>query len=689
MRRWLPILILLAGAGFVGSQLARRGGSQGTDPVVDKSGPKGPGATPGVAPVWLGLQFEKEGANGLKVRHVFEGSPAAKAGIVAGDLIVTFRGAALRRATVVQEALQHAKEGDEFLFEKKTSPDDDLVAVKIVASSNAGIDGLLALTIMRGVKALVDLQKEDGLWIDWESPRPGVAVSALACAALSAAGTSSVDSAADALDRGLKTLLARRGKDGGLDDVEQEIAHRVYANACLVLALPPGKAPPEIIEWIAHAQITGTSELSQVYGGFRYYGDDRRADISVSAWALEALERGLPDNRPEWDRANRFVERSQNLEVLVDKGEEPYRDGGFAFSPVLSKAGWVDVGKSAIVHKSYGSATADGVRALVALLKIRDDATGPALRDVRAAAALRWLATNYAVDRVPGFPETNPWSHGLHLYYLCSLARALHGAHVQKLAGHDWPDELARVLAQRQDPNSGSFSTPNGLMGEDSPVVATSIALLALAAARDEKFFGAGVPVEAGPAVVPPPIEPWAPGTVDLVESGRVGFQQRDGCISCHVDNDTGSGPTLVGVADRYLEAFRTRDRARDYFKKHLRDPKKFRGLRVLRGREMPNLTLGDEEIEVLVEFLLSRVGNEPVSEARAPGAPPRLGSIIDGGETANDKAIRCSKCHTSVDAMRALARKPFDLTKHKPPFSRPLSPKEIADLTAWVKSFH
>jgi hypothetical protein len=692
MKRWLPLLVLLVGAGLVGSQLARRGGSQGADAKPEKQAGTGSTTAPGVASVWLGWQLDvSDEAHGIKVLKVFEGGPAARAGIVAGDVLKKFQGAPARWEAI-KKALATAKEGDAVVFEKET--DEGPVAVTLVASSSAGIDALLVHMVPRGVKALVSLQGADGLWPDWESPRPGVAVSALACAALAAVGSSGGEDAARALDRGITALLARRAPDGGLDDVDELISHRVYANACLVLAFPPGKAPPGVVEWITHAQIKGPSELSPAYGGFRYFENDRRADISVSAWALEALDRRIPDDRPEWDRASRFVERTQNLEALVTKDEEPFRDGGFAFNPVLSKAGFRDIGSSAIVHLSYGSATADGVRALVAILKIRDDRTGAARRDVRAEAALRWLATNYAVDRVPGFPATSAWSRGLHLYYLCSLARALHGARVAKLAGHDWPDELARVLAQRQDPNTGSFSTPNGLMGEDSTVVATSLALLALGAARDERFQSGGSQVEAGPAVPPPPIQPWAPGPEDKVERGRIGFQQKYGCMACHVDAGSGQGPRLVGIADGYLEHFRTLEGARDYFKKHIRDPKTFPGiLPKIPGKDMPGFgqaVFGDDELDVIVEFLLSRLGEEPVSEARAHRAGPALkrGNSDAGRLLAHD----CTKCHAHANSGQLktfFKSKAFDPTKKDHYFNkgeRELTPEEIDDLKAYLQ---
>src|SRR5690606_38564115 len=140
-------------------------------------------------------------------------------------------------------------------------------------------------------------------------------------------------------------------------------------------------------------------------------------------------------------------------------------DGGFRFAPSDAhrppKAG---------PGVSYGTATADGLRALLAC--------GVATDAPRARAALGWLERNFAVDRVPGFPEGHSYEQGLRLYWLCAASRAFAaaGLHRELRAG------IARQVASLQHAD-GRVVGAAAIMKEDDPLVGTTLALLALAAA--------------------------------------------------------------------------------------------------------------------------------------------------------------------------------------------------------------
>jgi hypothetical protein len=186
------------------------------------------------------------------------------------------------------------------------------------------------------------------------------------------------------------------------------------------------------------------------YGGWGMGGPMRKpphpghVDLSMTRHALEAV--GDPSGR-----AKKFLERCRNA------------DGGFMFSPVVLDANKAGVGKS------YGTATADAVLALLAI----GEPVGP---------ALGWLSKHHRVDGVPGFDEsTAKWQGGMLYYYLAASARAFRAA---KSGPPGWKDEMIRSLAGLQG-EDGSFKNPSFLMKEDDPLIATSFALLALTSAGD------------------------------------------------------------------------------------------------------------------------------------------------------------------------------------------------------------
>ena len=98
--------------------------------------------------------------------------------------------------------------------------------------------------------------------------------------------------------------------------------------------------------------------------------------------------------------------------------------------------------------------------------------------DPRVAAARRWLEAHHVPDGAAGFTKQihNRWTRGLRFYYASSASEALDmlgaGRQLAPLA-----DALARE--QRVD---GSWSSPENLVKEDDPLIATPFAVRALAA---------------------------------------------------------------------------------------------------------------------------------------------------------------------------------------------------------------
>jgi squalene-hopene/tetraprenyl-beta-curcumene cyclase len=212
------------------------------------------------------------------------------------------------------------------------------------------------------------------------------------------------------------------------------------------------------------------------------------SNLSATLFALEALRAaGCPDTDPVFKRALVFVERCQNW-CETRAGREPgFDDGGFFFiydDPVRNKAGVA--GKrpdGQVCFTSYGSTTADGLRALVDC--------GLPLTHPRVAAARRWLESNFRAETHPGkyAPDREVNHNAVYYYYCASLAMALRAAGVNVIRTSTrpvvWSETLADALLARQQPD-GSWQNPSVAVREDDPIVATCLALGALATCREQ-----------------------------------------------------------------------------------------------------------------------------------------------------------------------------------------------------------
>jgi mono/diheme cytochrome c family protein len=173
---------------------------------------------------------------------------------------------------------------------------------------------------------------------------------------------------------------------------------------------------------------------------------------------------------------------------------------------------------------------------------------------------------------------------------------------------HAWAAELVLRLANLHAARGDRFQSPSGLMHEDRPALAASFALLALAAARDRLTLGGGAELRAAPR---PPLEAQvapAPARDDAVGRGQALFESR-GCAGCHAAGADAQGPSLAGVAARYLERYPGRAAAADRLRRFLRDPGAVPPLS--RGTwpvRMPRVEGTDAEVADLAEYLLTRV---------------------------------------------------------------------------------
>lgn len=262
------------------------------------------------------------------------------------------------------------------------------------------------------------------------------------------------DAPKDAADRAFKFIRANTNAQGEVGRSDPTLDD--YPNFATSLALRALKRAGKPVDSLASALRTqqfgeenGWTRDDPAFGGWGMGGPVRRpphpghVDLSMTRHVLQAV--GDPSGR-----AKKYLERCRNA------------DGGFMFSPVVLDANKAGVGKS------YGTATADAIFALLAL-------------EEPVAAPLEWLTTHHRVDGVPGFDDaTAKWRDGMLYYYLAASAQAFQATHG---GPKGWQEEMVRSLTGRQR-DDGSFKNASFLMKEDDPLIATTLALLALISAR-------------------------------------------------------------------------------------------------------------------------------------------------------------------------------------------------------------
>jgi hypothetical protein len=334
--------------------------------------------------------------------------------------------------------------------------------------------------IARGQRWLLTQQGSDGGWhsLTYGGLRDGAAVTSLAIATLAELPehgneeiVAAVDRAATFLQKGFSKRRTIASPDGSLD-------YPTYATALVLKAMPrfpkleealPGK---RLVRYLVDAQAAkgrGFTNESPDYGGWDLLGVEDATgittgtNISVTAQVLDVL----PVAKTEEAKAACELARA-----WVHRAQDVTSDGGFAFTPeaqsLNNKAQWRDRERRQV--RSYGTATADGLRALVALASPQE----------RIEKAVQWLVDRPAVEVVPGFEDLQAelgWRDGLRYYYAQSLSQVLRAfplAIAQQRA-----EKLARWLVREQS-EKGYWRNESARMREDDPLLATSFALTAL-----------------------------------------------------------------------------------------------------------------------------------------------------------------------------------------------------------------
>jgi len=273
-------------------------------------------------------------------------------------------------------------------------------------------------------------QQEDGIWKSktYSVLGTGQALTPFVLYALSHARPEELAPHRERIDRALERL-PMQGEE-----------YPSYSLALSILALRrlrPGANVAPLEAELRKRRLTedlGWSESDPEFGGWDHglllprKPQCQRPDLSVTAFACEALGSD--------SKARRFVERCRA------------EDGGFFFTPHEESVHQNKAGPGT----SYATATCDALRILGS--------------DPRSKA---WLDRHASLDGPFGLEKE--WANALWFYYAFVLSKVRPSR------------ELASAVAARQRAD-GSFSNSSGLMKEDDPILATSLALLSLCLSR-------------------------------------------------------------------------------------------------------------------------------------------------------------------------------------------------------------
>ena len=357
-------------------------------------------------------------------------------------------------------------------------------------------------SLASATRALIAAQSADGTWRsrNYGALKDGLSLTPNVLKAVVFARA--VEGSEAARRRGVEYLAARVRDDGTIDAGPFGFTFPVYSAAEAVIVLSrvefeTARTGPVRRAWLDALR---TRQLTEAFGWtpadapYGAWGDaaspsvksgvgpSADADLSSTLFAVGALRiAGASDDEPSVRMALSFVMRCQNF-----GGDDPrLDDGGFFFTltdPVRNKAGVAGTDRRSLVrYHSYGSATADGLRALLRC--------GLPPSHPRVVAARRWLERHFSATHNPGVFEAarEDERDATYYYYAWSVAHALRalGGRMQEGEGREtaWAAALSRELIRRQRAD-GTWSNRFTASKEDDPLVATPFALGALGLCR-------------------------------------------------------------------------------------------------------------------------------------------------------------------------------------------------------------
>ena len=473
------------------------------NPVVNPGGQQPPVAVPRKG--WTGAKFKPRANNELPlvITEVSPDSPALRAGIHVGDLVLKKNGEPVTDMDAFKVWITSLTPDMRYTLtlQREGKEIEVTVTVGVRAEAIEG-GGRLAppAALEAGMKWLASQQLENGAWphahetIILQRGNPNPAVTGLALSALSSTQEGRAKYAAQ-IAKGIAYMLSRETPTGYLAEESDAMRYGNFATAyALIVMCRVDKAKykddiKKLVSYFEKMQINeahGFEPYDWPYGAWDYYDDIRqrpmRADIVLASLVIDALHAAdVPGSAPVMKNALKYVKMCQNWKDDPNQLTE-YDDGGFVFTPREGKAGEKEVGGGGnLKFVSYGSVTLDGIRSLIQLGEPKDSSRVKAARD--------WIANNYNLEMVPGFPPRAivDFSHGLRYYYYMSMAKTMQVVGdpvIRTPQGSEikWSEGLASYVAGLQRPD-GTWANGVSVMNEDDPLFATGMAVHALAIA--------------------------------------------------------------------------------------------------------------------------------------------------------------------------------------------------------------
>ena len=291
------------------------------------------------------------------------------------------------------------------------------------ASEYSELNKQVIASIDKGLEWLKGEQAEDGLFAN----HPGI--TALALTAFLRHPEKKYSESDPFIQKGLQQLIGMQQPNGAIYNIEMQPALPNYNTAISVLALS-STGNSEYTSIIERAQgflksLQVTDEESVYYGGIGYGSRETVHDLSNLNLAIQALKESGSDDQEVWDKAIKFLERTQNRSESNDQSWAG-NDGGFIYSPDgESKAGTDAAGSP----RSYASMTYAGLLSFIYANVDKDDE--------RVQAAVKWIQEHFTTEENYGMG-----AQGLYYnYHTMAKALRLYGEPIltdAKGISHDW-----------------------------------------------------------------------------------------------------------------------------------------------------------------------------------------------------------------------------------------------------------
>ena len=319
-------------------------------------------------------------------------------------------------------------------------------------------------SIDRGLEWLKGQQAEDGLFAN----HPGI--TALALTAFLRHPEKKYSEADPFIQKGLQQLIGMQQPNGAIYNIEMQPALPNYNTAISVMALS-STGNSEYTSIIEKAQgflksLQVLDEESVYHGGIGYGSRQEVKDLSNLNIAIQALKESGSDDQEVWDKAIKFLERTQNRSESNDQSWSG-NDGGFIYSPDGESKAGIDAAGS---PRSYSSMTYAGLLSFIYANVDKDDE--------RVQAAFGWIKEHFTLEENYGMG-----TQGLYYnYHTMAKALRLYGDSTfvdSKGITHDWYQEFAEKMIELQKPD-GFWVNEQSRWMEADPRLVTAYVVLGL-----------------------------------------------------------------------------------------------------------------------------------------------------------------------------------------------------------------